>query len=70
LGFFYEHTATGYKGQGCDKDKDHKNVPVHALGYMLQVFEIFIPAVVPDRPESLNLWYAFVFIQLIKKEYD
>jgi hypothetical protein len=42
LRFFYEHAATGYKDHGCDKAKDSKKVPVHALGYILIVFEVII----------------------------
>jgi hypothetical protein len=42
LRFFYEHAATGDKDHGCDKAKDSKKVPVHALGYILIVFEVII----------------------------
>jgi len=42
LRFFYDHAATGDKDHGCDKAKDSKKVPVHALGYILIVFEVII----------------------------
>jgi hypothetical protein len=55
LRFFYDHAATGYKDHGCDKAKDSKKVPVHALGYILIVFEVIsTSAVLPDDLKGRN----------------
>jgi hypothetical protein len=58
LRFFYEHAATGDKDHGCDKAKDSKKVPVHALGYILIVFEVIILSGRIVWGKSLHIFFS------------